>query len=95
MAEIVIEITGKEPAPDPNLPSHLFPGCGSDHGTFRVLGDAPGYRCIIADAIESVTVDPVQVNRYGPDGTGSFVVVDGDAPEPGTVIRWQVPDDEC
>lgn len=92
MSEIVVEITGKKAAAGPNLPSHLFPGCGSDHGTFRVTsGDT--YRSLIERAIESVTGDPVQVNEYRQDGSGSFVVIDGETPEPGTVIKWECSDD--
>lgn len=91
MSEITIEITGKTAATEPNLPSHLFPGCGSDHGTFYVTsGDT--YRSVIESAIESVTGDPVQVNDYDEDGSGSFVVIDGEAPIPGTVIKFQYND---
>ena len=91
MAEIVIEITGQEQAPDPGLPSHLFPGCGSGSGTFKIVS---GEICkwLAQAAIEAKTIDPVQVNDCNPDGSGSFVVVDGDAPAPGTVIRFEYDD---
>lgn len=83
-----IEIIGKTDAPNPELPSHFFPGCGSDRGRFRLVGGIASKRDIEL-AIEQHTVDPVQVNSFDPDsGEGSFVVVDGAAPEIGTIIPW-------
>ena len=88
MTKVVIEITGQRQAPESNLPSHLFPGCGSSYGTFQIVS---GEICkwIVQAAIEAKTFDPVQVNDCDLDGSGSFVVIDGDAPEPGTIIRFE------
>lgn len=91
MPEIVIEITGQKQASEPNLPSHLFPGCSSGYGTFKIVS---GEICkqLAEAAIEAKTIDPVQVNDCDPDGTGSFAVIDGEAPKPGTVIRFEYDD---
>lgn len=86
--EIVVEITGKTDAPAPELPSNFFPGAGSDRGSFRVISGTVS-RTLLHHAIESETVDPVQINEFDPKtGLGCFAVVDGWAPDVGTVIRW-------
>ncbi len=85
-----VEIIGKTPASEEgkNLPSHLFPGCGSDFGRFRVIGGTTTKQSI-EDLFFDWTPLAIQVNEYDPTtGEGSFVVIDDDAPEVGTIIPW-------
>lgn len=84
-----IEIIGKDLAQHPELPSHFFPGCGSGTGVFKLVGAVNATREEIANVIESAIIDPVQVNSFEPiTGVGSFAVIDGEAPEIGTIIQW-------
>ncbi|ABO60373.1 hypothetical protein LA345_36480 (plasmid) [Burkholderia vietnamiensis] len=80
IALVEIEIVRIKGASDPNLPSHLFPGCGSDYVLFQLevsdseLVISPN---AVADAIVDLEMD-AGLNEFDPDTrTGSYYIVDG------------------
>lgn len=80
-----IEITRRIGAPDPSLPSQFFPGTGSDRGRFIVTGDRrPSYEEVSAYLQEEI-VDFILMDYDLESGEGYFVVVDGEAPDAGTI----------
>lgn len=83
---IQITITGVQAAPAPDLPSHVFPGCGSDGATFRVTAGVAPSKEELASLLADGIPDAHLVRYDQESGEGFFVVVDGDAPEYGSVI---------
>jgi hypothetical protein len=80
-----IVITSSKAATDPNLPSTFFPGAGSDRARFIVQGDAKPTWGQISDSLWKWSSD-CQLNHYDEETkVGSFVMIDRDAPEVGTV----------
>ncbi|CAE6842172.1 hypothetical protein [Paraburkholderia aspalathi] len=86
MMKLEITITATRAAPDPGLPSHLFPGSGTDGAAFRVTSGAIPARQEIAELLGEAIVDAHLTDYNVETGEGYFVVVDGDAPEVGAVI---------
>lgn len=82
-----ITITGVEPASNPDLPSHLFPGVGSAGATFRVSSGTAPDRDKMSDLLGTAVVDAQLVHYEEDTGEGYFVVVDGDAPAYGDVVK--------
>lgn len=83
---IRIEILRRDEAPEPNLPSTFFPGCGSDGAQFKVLDeDKPSYD-EITGALYRWADDACLIRYDGGTGVGYFRIVDGYAPEAGSVI---------
>ncbi|MDN7430798.1 hypothetical protein [Burkholderia sp. AU45388] len=82
-----ITITSMRSAPAPDFPSHLFAGAGSDRATFRVTRGAAPSREAISVLLEDAIADVCVTNYDQVMGQGSFVVVDGAAPAPGTTIE--------
>ncbi|MEX3555320.1 MAG: hypothetical protein VB131_01395 [Burkholderia gladioli] len=80
IALVDFEIVRINGASDPNLPSHLFPGCGNDYLLFQI--DASDTQLhisanAVAEAIVEIEVD-AGLNEFDPDTrTGSYYVVDG------------------
>ncbi len=81
-----ITIGAVDAARAPNLPSHLFPGCGSDGAEFAVTHGRKPTRIEISDMLGQAIVDCVVVEYNEDSGEGYFRVVDGDAPPTGAVI---------
>ncbi|MCM2547558.1 hypothetical protein [Burkholderia glumae] len=81
-----ITILSMSGAPIPELPSHIFPGAGSDAAAFRVTHGTPPSRTVMYRLLEVENEDAYLVEYDQATGEGSFVVVDGDAPAAGTVI---------
>lgn len=83
-----IEITHKTDASAPELPSTFFGGCGSDRGEFLVTGSLMPTRDEVNRYLSEEIVD-FCLQDYDPKtGIGSYVVVDGWAPDVGTVYMW-------
>jgi hypothetical protein len=80
-----IEITRKIEAPDGHLPSQFFAGTGCDRGLFIVTGDRRPSLEEVAKYLEDEIIDLMVINYDPETGEGDFLVVDGDAPESGTV----------
>ncbi|MFH5255235.1 hypothetical protein ACGTRS_28795 [Burkholderia semiarida] len=87
-AEILeITILRADAAPAPDLPSHLFPGSGSDGALFRVTAGTIPSRDVMSGVLDLAIVDAILVRYDECTGEGYFVVVDGDVPATGTVLR--------
>ncbi|WP_274644414.1 hypothetical protein [Pseudomonas serbica] len=80
-----IEITRKIAATDGHLPSQFFGGTGCDRGLILVTGDRRPSFEEVSKYLEDEIVDFMLVNYDQETGEGDFLVVDGDAPESGTV----------
>lgn len=86
VARLEVTIVRADAATAPDLPSHLFPGAGSDGALFRVTaGDIPSRR-EMSGYLDHAIVDANLVSYDESTGEGYFVVIDGDAPDTGTVI---------
>lgn len=84
--DIEILITNHDAASDPDLPSHLFPGCGSDGAGFAVQGPhIPSY-IDIDKRLYRWDFDCCLVDYSEVTGIGYFRMVDADAPAQGTLI---------
>ncbi|KVV07363.1 hypothetical protein [Burkholderia ubonensis] len=79
IALVEVEILKINGASDPNLPSHLFPGCGNDTVEFRIWTTDDRFdisMSAVAEAINEIEVDAV-FRHFDPDtGVGSYFVVD-------------------
>lgn len=84
-----ITITGGRPAPDPNLPSHLFPGCGNDHAKFKVTGGVYPSADEMKALLEAHFDDIANIDYDESEGEGWFVIIDGETPAVGTVINLE------
>jgi hypothetical protein len=83
---ITIEILRRDEAPEPNMPSSFFPGCGSDGARFQVIGDDKPDESDLCTALYRWANDACLVNYDQETGIGYFRIVDGEAPEKGSVI---------
>lgn len=72
-------------ASDPSLPSHLFPGAGSDTAWFEILGNKRPSSLEMAKALQAVDPDFHLMNYNEVEGAGYFVAVDSYAPKPGII----------
>ncbi len=87
-AEILeITIIRADAASAPDLPSHLFPGAGSDGALFRVTAGAIPSRYVMSGYLDLTIVDAALTRYDECTGEGYFVVIDGDVPAAGTVLR--------
>ncbi|TXT25435.1 MAG: hypothetical protein FD131_4636 [Rhodocyclaceae bacterium] len=85
MLNTEITILHVDGAPAPDMPSHLFPGCGSDGAEFKVTaGPIPSYGDMSHLLYEAI-VDGCLTEYDESTGQGYFKVVDGDAPPVGSV----------
>lgn len=86
-----ITITAVDKAEEPNMPSHFFPGCGSDRAEFRVTqGPCPSKD--LMDKLLREWDQDCYLDRYdSSSGAGIFTMLDWPAPEPGTEIPLQAP----
>jgi hypothetical protein len=83
---ISIEILRRDEAPEPNMPSSFFAGCGSDGAQFKVKGEGkPSYE-VISSALYRWADDSCLIRYEAETGVGYFRIVDGEAPEAGAVI---------
>ncbi|WP_313388382.1 hypothetical protein [Achromobacter aegrifaciens] len=86
-----ITITAVDKATDPNLPSHFFPGCGSDGAEFCVTeGEFPSRDAI--DKLLQAWDGDCYLDRYDSNyGRGYFTMLDCSAPEAGSEIPLHAP----
>lgn len=82
-----ITILRADGASAPDLPSHLFPGAGSAGALFRVTAGAIPSRYVMSGYLDLTIVDAALTRYDECTGEGYFVVVDGDVPAAGTVLR--------
>lgn len=83
---VQITVISKRDAIDPNLPSHLFHGSGSDGVRFKVTaGEAPDTEGM-NDMLNETFPSCCNVDYNQETGAGQFVLIDEEAPAPGTVI---------
>ncbi|AVG43930.1 MULTISPECIES: hypothetical protein [Achromobacter] len=81
-----ITIASVDKAQEPNLPSHFFPGCGSDGAEFRVTeGEIPSKEAM-DQLLQEWDGDCYLVQYDHHSGKGYFTMLDCDAPDSGTVI---------
>jgi hypothetical protein len=86
MLNTEITILHVDGAPAPDLPSHLFPGCGSDGAEFKVTaGPILSYGDMNHLLYEAI-VDACLVEYDESTGEGYFKVVDAKAPPVGSVL---------
>jgi hypothetical protein len=83
---IRIEILRRDEASEPNMPSSFFPGCGSDGASFQVVGDDKPAYDDLCTALYSWADDACLIDYDHKTGVGYFRIVDGEAPEKGSVI---------
>lgn len=84
--DIEILITRHDGASNPDLPSHLFPGSGSDGAKFSVQGMyIPSYSDIDS-RLSHWDMDCCLVDYDENTGQGYFRMVDADAPAKGTLV---------
>ncbi|HEP6431536.1 TPA: hypothetical protein VDB83_005868 [Burkholderia cenocepacia] len=80
IALVEFEILRLNGASAPDLPSHLFPGCGNDYLIFRIEASDTQLHIsenAVAEAIVEIEID-AGLNEFDPDTrTGSYYVVDG------------------
>lgn len=86
-----ITINAVDEATDPNLPSHFFPGCGSDSAEFCVTeGEIPSRDAI--DRLLQAWDGDCYLGRYDSEyGRGYFTMLDCSAPKAGTEIPLYAP----
>lgn len=87
--DIEILITRHDGATNPDLPSHLFPGCGSDGAKFSVQGVSIPTYTEIDRRLSKWDMDCCLVEYDEVTGDGYFRMVDADAPPKGTLILLQ------
>ncbi|ADP20031.1 MULTISPECIES: hypothetical protein [Achromobacter] len=81
-----VTIASVDKASEPNLPSHFFPGCGSDGAEFRVTeGEIPSKEAM-DQLLQEWHGDCYLVHYDHHSGKGYFTMLDCDAPDSGTVI---------
>lgn len=88
---IFINILSNRPAPAPDLPSHLFPGCGSGGAEFKVLGPNFPPRSDLDKMLYETFVDASLTDYDERTGLGYFVIIDGDAPDAGLTLKLDNP----
>lgn len=81
-----VTIGNVDAAPAPDMPSHLFPGCGSDGAEFTVTRGRKPSREEVSDMLYEAIVDAMVVEYDETTGKGYFRVIDGEAPPVGAVI---------
>jgi hypothetical protein len=84
---ITIQILRRDEAADPHMPSSFFPGCGSDGAQFQVQGKGRPTYSELSSALYQWADDSCLVNYSEETGIGYFRIVDGEAPEAGSVIE--------
>lgn len=95
MKQIEWTITNNEEAPDPDLPSHFFPGCGNGKADFFVSS---------SNKVESKEEMKGLLQEYSDvayliyfdvsSQQGRFGLVDESAPKTGTVLKGEVWEEE-
>lgn len=94
----ILEVDG---APASDLPSHLFPGCGSDGAEFKVTAGPILSRGDMSHLLYKTIVDACLMEYDETTGQGYFKVVDGEAPPVGSsllldlalITKHDMPDD--
>ncbi|MBN3744818.1 hypothetical protein G3N96_05125 [Burkholderia sp. Se-20373] len=81
-----VTIGNVDVASAPDMPSHLFPGCGSDGAEFTVTHGKKPLWGDVSDMLYEAIADAVLVEYDEGTGKGYFRVIDGDAPPVGAVI---------
>lgn len=84
--DLQILITRHDAASDPNLPSHLFPGCGSDKAKFTVQGDVFPTYSDMNMILSKWDGDCCLMGYDEATGEGRFVMCDSEAPAQGTLV---------
>lgn len=85
MLNTEITILHVDGAPAPDMPSHLFPGCGSDGAEFKVTAGPILSYGDMSHLLYEAIVDACLTEYDESTGQGYFKVVDGDAPPVGSV----------
>lgn len=84
MLNTEITILRVDGAPAPDLPSHLFPGCGSDGAKFKVTAGPILSYSDMGHLLYEAIVDACLMEYDEATGHGYFKVVDGNAPPVGS-----------
>lgn len=76
---------------DSNMPGRYVPGAGAGHGWFQLERCGTDYPThdILSHALRKWDQDSMLMDYDATTGRGRFVIVDGDAPAPGTEIALE------
>lgn len=85
----VSQATNSSDRGDGNLPSQFFPGAGAGHGRVQVERGSHGYPShrVLSHVLMKWQQDAMLMDYDELTGAGRFVIVDGDSPEPGSVLE--------
>lgn len=85
----VLQTTNSGDTGDGNLPSQFIPGAGAGHGMFQIERGLHGYPShrVLSQALMKWQQDAMLMDYDELTGAGRFVIVDGDSPEPGSVLE--------
>lgn len=84
--EISLMIGPCTPPSEENLPSHLFPGAGSDTAWFEIQGSIRPSWAELSQLLVRHDSDFMLMEYNAEDGRGYFVAVDSYAPKPGLLV---------
>lgn len=90
---IKIRVTKSTAAPDPNLPSQFFPGCGSDRFSFQVITWHRPPMDAMNRLIDSLMTDYMLMDYDVTQGSGRVVCVDTIGPKMGEIFMLAEPHD--
>lgn len=92
MGLIRLLIVSRQEALDPGMPSHFFPGAGSDSALFQVLGSVMPTELELTVALSRWCPWSSLANYRPSSGVGQFHVVDDEAPAAGDILELEVQD---
>jgi hypothetical protein len=84
--EVTLLIYRHRKSGENNLPSHFFPGAGSDACWFEIMGEDRPSSWDLCRLLHKEDVDFMLMDYDEIEGKGYFVAVDSYGPEPGTLI---------
>ena len=86
---IILRVLKSHNGQGTNLPSQFIPGAGAGHGYFQIESTAKGYPThrILSHVLNTWNQESMLMDYDEQTGAGRMVIVDGYAPEPGTVLE--------
>jgi len=91
MPKIFTMVMTKTNNDDGNLPGRYVPGAGAGRGWFQLKYCGGGYPAydILSHSLQMWDQDSMLMDYDAETGSGRFVIVDGNAPTPGTEIELE------
>lgn len=86
---IILRVLKSHNGQGTNLPGQFIPGAGAGHGYFQIESTAKGYPThrILSHVLNTWNQESMLMDYDEQTGAGRMVIVDGYAPEPGTVLE--------